>query len=46
MAVSVLGPFNLDILAYICRIVSVIDRGYKAIIPEIVSYGNLSRCSL
>jgi hypothetical protein len=46
MAVSVLGPFNLDILAYVCRIVSVIDRGYKAIIAKIVSYGDLGSCGL
>jgi hypothetical protein len=43
MAVSVFGPFNLNILAYICRIVSVIDLRYKAVIAKIVSYRDLSR---
>ena len=41
MAVSVFGPFNLDIIAYICRIVSVIYRRCKAVIAKIVSYGDL-----
>jgi hypothetical protein len=44
MAVSVFGPFNLDILAYIGRIVSVIDLGYKAVIAKIVSDRHLRRC--
>jgi hypothetical protein len=46
MAVSVFGPFNLDILAHICRIVTVINSRYKAVIAKIVSYRYLCRCSL
>jgi hypothetical protein len=43
MAVSVFGPFDLNIFAHVCRIVSIIDLRYKAVIAKIVSYGHLSR---
>jgi hypothetical protein len=46
MAVSVLGPFNLDVIAYVCRIVSVINSRHKAVIAKIVSYGDLGSCGL
>jgi hypothetical protein len=42
MAVRVFGPFDLDIIAHICRIVSVINSRRKAVIAKIVSYGYLS----
>jgi hypothetical protein len=44
MAVSVFGPFNLDILAHVRRIVCVIDLGYKTVIAKIVCDGHFGRC--
>jgi hypothetical protein len=44
MRVSVPAPFDLDIFAYVCAIVSVIDLRYKAVIAEVVSYGYLGTC--
>jgi hypothetical protein len=46
MPVTVFSPLNLDILAYICRIVAVIDGGLKAKIAKICSYGDLCSCAL
>jgi hypothetical protein len=46
MAVSVFGPFNLDISAHVCLLVSVIGFRYKAIIAKIVSYRHFSTAAL
>jgi hypothetical protein len=46
MAVTVFSPLNLDILAYICRIVAVIDGRLKAKIAKICSYRDLGSCPL
>jgi hypothetical protein len=46
MAVSVFGPFDLDVIAYICRIVSVINSRDKPVIAKVISYGNLGSCGL
>jgi hypothetical protein len=46
MRVRVPAPFDLNIFAHVCAVVSVIDLRYKAIITEIISYGYLSACRL
>jgi hypothetical protein len=46
MPVSVFGPFNLDISAHVCLLVSVICFRYKTVIAKIVSHGHLSTAAL
>jgi hypothetical protein len=42
----VFGPFNLDVSAHVCLLVSVIGFRYKAVIAKIVSYRHLCTAAL
>jgi hypothetical protein len=46
VTVTVLRPFNLDVFAYICRIVAIIYCGLKGKITKVCSYGDLSPSAL